>query len=101
MWVTGFFAYCFIAWLSYSQYKDASWYYYAGLFFALISNFIWLTISKQTDDASQLMIKGLYWDAMLTFTYLAVPLLFFEARLTTYQAVGFILTLLGLFLTKI
>lgn len=87
---------------SYSNtFKQTAWYYPVGIMAAIIANLIWLWISKLDSNPSSLAIKGLYWDSMLTITYMAVPLLFFGAKLNNYQISGLLLIFLGLVLTKL
>lgn len=98
----GFLLYITIATITYSvDFKQSYWYYPIGLIAGLGANFLWLWISKSEQNASSLVVKGLYWDAMLTITYAAVPMLMFGARLNFYQTVGFGLILGGLILTKV
>lgn len=94
--------YGLIAYTSYSKELKASPYYFLiGLVGALVANLIWLWISKTETDTNQLMIKGLFWDSALTLIYLIVPLMIFEARLSTTQWVGLGLVLIGLTVTKL
>lgn len=99
----GGFIFCAIgAFTSYhSGIKTSQFYFPLGIGMALVSNFIWFSIAKQDHDSSSLMIKGLTWDAILVSTYLLVPVLFFGARFTTMQIIGIVLTVVGLFITKI
>lgn len=97
----GFVAYFVIATVSYSEtIKSSPWFYPIGLFGALIANLTWLWISSLDKNASSLMIKGLWWDSMLVFVYLIVPIIFFGARFSLYQGIGVGLIVLGIALTK-
>lgn len=100
--IFGLLMYVGIASISYSDYmKGSRWYYPLGIFFSIFANIIWLSISKQESDPSKLLIKGLYWDAMLTLVYLFVPIMFYEAKITFTQSIGVTFVFLGLLLTKI
>lgn len=98
----GFIMYVGIASISYSEtFKQSSWYYPVGILAAIIANLIWLWISKLESNPSSLVIKGLYWDSMLTAVYMVVPILFFGAKLNNYQIYGLLFIFIGLILTKI
>ncbi len=91
-----------MAFASYNEsFKVSAWYFPVGILSAVVANVLWFLIAKVEPNASQLMIKGLIWDAMLMLVYLIVPLVFFEARFTPIQMVGVGLTIGGLFLTKL
>lgn len=98
--LTGLLVYSGIAYVSYGM-KESSLFYPLGLTLALIANAVWLWISQTENDANSLMVKGMYWDAMLTLTYIIVPLLLFNAKLTGTQLLGFVLLMVGLIIIKI
>jgi multidrug transporter EmrE-like cation transporter len=85
----------------YSPFKNSPWYFPVGLGAAIVANFIWMSIAKEELDTSALVIKGVTWDAMLIMCYVLVPILFFETKFTTIQASGILLTVIGLFMTKL
>lgn len=98
----GFMLYVLMACCSYNEtIKSSQWFFPLGIACAVFSNYLWLSIAKADPNSSSLMIKGLIWDVMLMLVYLIIPLLFFNAKFTTIQAVGVGLTLIGLVLTKI
>ena len=97
----GFVAYFSIAYASYSEFAKKSWWFFPlGIAVAVIANVTWLYISKAESNTSSLLVKGLWWDAMLTLTYVVVPLILFGAKLTLNQGIGMGLVLTGLLLTK-
>jgi drug/metabolite transporter (DMT)-like permease len=90
------------AYVSYSDYwKTSKYYYLVGLVATFASSAIWMTIAKQDNNSSTLVIKALYWDCMLMLIYLAVPFVLFNATITMYQAIGITLVTIGLILTKV
>lgn len=100
--IFGLLMYISIASISYSEYmKSSKWYYPIGVFFSILANITWLSISKHEVDSSKLLLKGLYWDAMLTLVYLFVPIMFYQAKITFIQSIGVTFVFLGLLLTKI
>lgn len=100
--LVGLITYCLMCYISYSAVlKSSSWYYPIGLVSALITNYTWLWISKVESNPSKLLVKGLYWDAMITLVYLILPLYFFHAKLNTTQSVGLGLIVMGLTLIKL
>lgn len=100
--ILGMVLYSAIASLSYyGNFKQSQWYVPLGMFLGLTTSLIWFNISKAEPDPSILIIKGLWWDAMLTLIFIIIPLLFFGARLSMYQWVGFGLVLLGLGMAKL
>lgn len=98
----GALMYSLIAYISYSPViKSSPWFYPLGLTGALIANLLWLWISKTESVASNLAIKGIFWDVMLTLVYLAIPLLLFGVRLSNVQIFGILLILTGLIMVKL
>lgn len=98
----GFVTYSLMAIISYSETAKSSWFYFPlGILAAIIANVTWLHISKMELDNSALVIKGLWWDSMLTSLYILIPIIFFGARLSGIQIVGLVLVVAGLFLTKL
>lgn len=97
----GFIMYTCLASATYSEsFKASNWYYPAGVAAAIVANLIWLWIGKLEANPSVLVIKGLYWDSMLTATYILVPILFFGAKVSTFQIFGIAFIGIGLILTK-
>ena len=99
------FGLCLYLCMAFSSYhpsfKMSPLYFPVGIGAAILCNLLWFSIAKSDLNSSSLVVKGLIWDTMLMLCYLVVPLVFFNAKFTTTQAVGVGLTLLGLFLTKV
>ena len=97
----GCLLYSCMAYLSYSSFlKNSPYYFVYGVTMAALVNALWFAIAKAEVNASTLMLKGLYWDVMLTATYLVVPLLIFNAKVTLMQGLGIAFIVAGVFLTK-
>ena len=100
--LVGIVIYSLIAVASYSEPIKAHPLYFAlGLGLGLIANFCWLHIARGEPNPSKLVLLGLYWDVMLTLTYMLVPMLFFGARLTLMQGLGVLAIFAGIVLTKL
>lgn len=98
----GLLAYCAAASISYfDAFKVSKFYIPAGIAIGIVCNIIWLSIAKNEKNPSLLMLKGLYWDCMLMGVYLLIPFLFFKAQINTTQALGILLVITGLVLTKV
>lgn len=98
----GFVVYLIMAWTTYYlPFKETKFFFPAGIAFAIIANFIWLSIARATPEASVLLMRGLYWDVMLTSCYLLVPFVLFGAKVALLQALGIALIILGIILTKL
>ena len=100
--VLGFLIYATYAYVSYTPaMKTSNWYFPAGLTLALFANAVWLWIAKSEFNPSQLLIKGLFWDVIVTVVTIGAPLLMFGAKLTTLQLTGLGLLIVGLILVKV
>lgn len=98
----GMLMYVAIAYASYSEtFKASNWFYPVGVITAIVANLTWLWISKTEPDPAKILIKGLYWDSMLTAIYLVVPILMFGVRLTLVQGLGLGLVVAGLVVVKL
>jgi len=81
--------------------KASPWFLPAGIAVGIVSNLIWLYVTKITTDNKDLFLYGLVWDVMMMAAYIIVPMLLFDVRLDWKQTVGTILVVLGLILTKL
>lgn len=98
-YVVGFIVYFSLAYLSYdATFKSSKYFYICGLALSLIANLSWMHITKHELVAEKLLVKSLVWDVMLTLTYIAVPILLFNAELSGGQMAGIVLVLLGIYL---
>lgn len=65
----------------------------------IVTNICWTLISRSVSQ-SDIPIYSLYYDAMLTLTFLVIPFFFITFELTSRQVIGILFVLVGLFLTK-
>jgi multidrug transporter EmrE-like cation transporter len=86
--------------LFHPEFKETSWTYWVTLAFSLINTVIWIGITKVTLEAKQLLMYAIYWDVGVILTALAVPLIFFGAKLNLQEAIGLVLIIIGLFTLK-
>ena len=97
----GFILYILTVIISYSEsFKKNPYYYTAGLLIALGTNTIWLYLAK-TSSGNSLYIRALTWDSMIVGTYAIIPILFYNIKLSPVAAVGCIMVVIGLVLTKV
>lgn len=90
------------AYMSYSPtIKASSWYFIVGIILANIANILWMILAKNTTDNSKLVLYGLFWDSILTFSFLLTPFLFFDIKLSMPQMVGIGLIIAGIICTKV
>lgn len=90
------------AYMSYSPtIKASSWYFIVGIILANITNFMWMVLAKNTTDNSKLLLYGLFWDSIITFSFLLTPFLFFDIKLSMPQMIGIGFIVTGIILTKV
>lgn len=98
----GFILYILSAILSYSaKAKLALWYFPVGIVLAIIANCIWLYIAKSSNIGHETFIRGLVWGSMIVICYVAVPIMFYGVRVSGMTALGALMIVAGIFLTKI
>jgi multidrug transporter EmrE-like cation transporter len=101
-YLLGFALYVCLASVSYSEtLKLSKWYLVIGALGGILTNVLWLLIAKSESNSSSLMLKALIWDSMIVITYLIIPIIFFNAKLSSVQVLGILLILSGMLLTKI
>lgn len=83
-----------------SNFKNSPYYYWVGLVIGLITSSLWLFIAKQS-EGSNLYVRGLIWDCMIIGTYVLIPALFFDVRLTLMTTIGCVFIVIGMLLTKV
>ncbi len=94
--------YIFSAYMSHSPtIKLSSWYFIVGIILANITNILWMILAKNTTDNSKVLLYGLVWDSIITFSFLLTPFLFFDIKLTMPQIIGVCLMVIGIILTKV
>lgn len=104
MWlfIVAIFSYSSLVCLTYLKDLRETWYYLpVGLGLALLNNFIWLTIARQSPNEHVLYLYGIYWDTIIILTYTLIPFLMFNIKLSNISWVGIGLVLLGLLVTKL
>jgi len=100
--VLGTLVYGAYAWLTFNPGVRASGYVVpVGLCFAMVGNFLWLTIVDNTGDITRLAYYGLVWDSIVTASFILVPVVFFGVRFTPVSLGGCLMVLVGLVVMKI
>jgi len=74
--------------------------YSAAAAFAILGAGLWVTLARSVPKEA-LALYGMYFDAVLTCSFLVVPLLVNGFTLTFWQGIGLATMLAGLILTKI
>lgn len=101
----GMILHCLLAYTSYSASIKANTalYFTIALLGSLTTSMIWFWIARVEQNSGALLLKGVYWDAMIVGAYIGVPMLIFQAHktLSTGQLVGVLLMAVGLLLTKV
>lgn len=97
----GMIIYTLSAIMSYSvKAQAAKWYFPVGIAMAMLANFIWLYIAKNS-IGHQTMIRGLIWDSMIVMCFVAVPISMYGVKLTSTTLLGVSLIVVGIILTKL
>lgn len=98
----GFLIYTIGAFLSNSSsLKESSYYIYYGLCLSLVANFLWFSMIQKIQKPSDVLLYGLYWDMVILFSFISVPLIFYGARFKMVPSIGIFLMVLGFLLTKV
>jgi hypothetical protein len=101
-YLVGFVIYILSVVVSYSNgLKQTHWFFPIGLILAVIVNFLWLYIAKESPLKDQLYVRALIWDSMIVGAYVLVPLVLYGVRPTGYTLAGCVFIVLGLILTKL
>lgn len=79
---------------------SAKTHYAAAAAFAILGAGLWVTLARSVPKES-LALYGIYFDAVLTCSFLIVPLAVNGFTLTFWQGIGIACVLVGLVLTKI
>jgi uncharacterized membrane protein len=89
-------------WCSYDPaFKAGPHFYWSAIVLSITTCLSWLYVARHTESTSKLAMYGLYWDVLLTVTYLAVPVMIFHARMSLTQWLGILLIMAGIVLTKV
>lgn len=83
------------------EYKDANWTLLVGLVCVFIANTVWIFLTKSTLDPSVLLKYSMYWGVMITILSVAIPMMFFGAKVTGIQALGMALAIGGLMIMRV
>lgn len=98
----GLIVYIAAVFLSYSEkIKVLNAYFVVGLILGIIANFCWLYIAKNSPEKHQIYVYGLYWDSMIVGVYTLIPILAMGVRLSWTTAIGGLLIIAGIMLTKL
>lgn len=90
------------AWVTFNpSFKDSWFLVPAGLALAIMGNLLWILIAKKTPNPADLTVYGMAWDAMITVSFVLVPVVLFGVRFSGTSGLGLILAILGIFLMKI
>lgn len=65
---------------------------WVGLALALAANAIWIFLAKNTENPTQLLRYGVYWDLMVLIVTLGLPILMFDIKFSAVQWAGLALT---------
>lgn len=84
----------------YSPFKSSPKYYWVALGIGLITNSIWLYITKNSENSS-LYVRSLLWDSIIVGAYTLIPPLMFGIKLSPTVIIGCIFIVAGIVLTKI
>jgi multidrug transporter EmrE-like cation transporter len=77
------------------------YYQLLGILLGVAANFLWFSIAKQTMDRGLILRYGFYWDSIIVFSFVAIPYMFFDIRLTLIKTIGIITIAAGILLTKL
>jgi multidrug transporter EmrE-like cation transporter len=80
--------------------RESALYFPIGLACGLAANYLWLAWSRSMTDPQRL-VAGFYWDGMIVAMYALVPVLLFGVRVTAWTALGLVLIVVGVLLTKL
>jgi hypothetical protein len=65
-----------------------------------VTNILWMTVAHFSTTDNERYMHGWMWDAMITATFALVPLLLSSVTLTPKNAIGAVITLIGLVLLR-
>jgi drug/metabolite transporter (DMT)-like permease len=89
------------SYISFSEtFREKPYFVYMGLLLSLASNYLWLSYVKKATDNSEILINGLFWDAVIILTFAVVPFLLFKLELSKSTMVGFLIMVLGFSVVK-
>lgn len=94
-----FTIYCMYAYLPFLNLKGPTHYISASVF-AILGSLLWVTISRSVGKG-EIALYGLYFDAILTISFLLIPILVHESSLNYKQIIGILLILIGILLSKL
>lgn len=102
MLIIGAVVYSVYAWLTFKpELKVSAYLMPIGLALALVGNALWIMLARSTDDSARLIVYGMMWDAMITLSFLLVPMIFFGVRFTAVSGIGCGLVVVGLLMMKL
>lgn len=99
LYILTFIIYCMYAYLPFLN-LQSHFHYISASVFAILGSTLWVTISRSVDKG-EIALYGLYFDAVLTLSFLLVPLIAHEFSLNYKQIIGILLILIGILLSKL
>ena len=74
--------------------------YLSGATFAVLGSLIWVSISRSVNK-SDIPLYGLYFDALITISFMLTPLLFTGFNFTSKQIAGILMIFTGMIVSKL
>lgn len=98
----GTFMYLLSAYNIYDPTCRGSKYFFAtGILLSVLANFIWLLITKSTENSQTIFKYALIWDVLLTLSYFAIPIALFNLSMDFRHWIGVLLILIGIVTLKV
>lgn len=86
---------------SYSEkIRMSNWFIPANMAAGLMTAYLWGSVVRQTNDNNQIYVRALWWDSMIVLTFALMPLTF-GIKMNTVSAIGVLLIIIGIIITKI
>lgn len=83
------------------EFKNSPYYYWAGLLCALVTNSLWLYLSKHIQDPKLINKYSYIWDGIIMLTAAIIPILFFNVIPKGNHLLGIGLIIIGIILLKL
>lgn len=94
--------YCFLSAIAYiPSVKNSSYYYALGIAISTVVNFLWLYLTKHTQDLKLINKYAYIWDGIIVLTAAIIPIVFFNIVPKGSHLLGIVLVVLGIILLKL